>query len=233
MDHRRVRDILLLVLTINAGAVDVLSYLGLQRVFTANMTGNMVLLALSAGSGEEFGAIRAACACLGYVAGALTGARLVNVTRTPEVWPRRVTEAIYLELALLALVAIGWHLTATAPARPWLEVLIAVSACAMGLQSAAAARLAVPGISTTYVTGTLTSLMAELAALSGRSSWGLRAGVVVSVAIGAAANAVILRHWPPGAVLLPLTLIIAVAVTASRSFKTAAPASSAVAAGAT
>src|SRR3954469_16177891 len=42
----------LLVLTFSTGLVDAVSYLGLGRVFTANMTGNIVLLGFGiAGSG--------------------------------------------------------------------------------------------------------------------------------------------------------------------------------------
>src|SRR3954451_4229443 len=42
----------LLVLTLTTGLVDAVSYLGLGRVFTANMTGNIVLLRFGiAGSG--------------------------------------------------------------------------------------------------------------------------------------------------------------------------------------
>ena len=41
------RDRLLLALTFAAGSVDALSYVGLSRVFTANMTGNAVLLGLA------------------------------------------------------------------------------------------------------------------------------------------------------------------------------------------
>src|SRR5438270_9228101 len=42
----------LLVLTFTTGVVDAVSYLGLGRVFTANMTGNVVLLGFGiAGSG--------------------------------------------------------------------------------------------------------------------------------------------------------------------------------------
>jgi Protein of unknown function (DUF1275) len=42
------------------------------------------------------------------------------------------------------------------------HVLIVLSALAMGIQAAAVRRLGVPGIVTTYITGTLTSLMADL-----------------------------------------------------------------------
>jgi hypothetical protein len=43
------RDGLVLVLAGTAGCVDAISYLGLGHVFTANMTGNTVLLGVSLG----------------------------------------------------------------------------------------------------------------------------------------------------------------------------------------
>jgi len=42
-----IRNMLLLLLACAAGAIDAISYLGLGRVFTANMTGNTVLLGLA------------------------------------------------------------------------------------------------------------------------------------------------------------------------------------------
>jgi len=216
---RRLRDVLLLALTLNAGAIDALSYLGLHRVFTANMTGNMVLLALSAGQGQEFGAIRSATAFVGYAIGAFAGARIVGRSRSAEVWAPRVTTALAAELLLLVALALGWQASAAQPVRPVLELLIGFSAAAMGLQSAAAARLAVTGITTTYVTGTLTGLMSELAALAGRSSWGLRAGVITALAVGAGINALVLRYWPPGAALVPVAVLVGATLTALRYFR--------------
>lgn len=45
---------LLLLLACAAGAIDAISYLGLGRVFTANMTGNTVLLSLAPESAVLF-----------------------------------------------------------------------------------------------------------------------------------------------------------------------------------
>ena len=46
----RDRNIMLLLLCLTAGIVDVIGYLSIGHVFTANMTGNIVLLGLSIGN---------------------------------------------------------------------------------------------------------------------------------------------------------------------------------------
>jgi uncharacterized membrane protein YoaK (UPF0700 family) len=48
-----VRDVLLIALTVAAGVVETVSFLGLGQVFIANMTGNLVLLGISAGQGSS------------------------------------------------------------------------------------------------------------------------------------------------------------------------------------
>ena len=52
------RDAMVLVLTWAASGVDAISYLGLGHVFTANMTGNAVLLGLAVGQGQGLAALR-------------------------------------------------------------------------------------------------------------------------------------------------------------------------------
>ncbi len=67
-----------MLLTAAAACVDAISYLGLGRVFTANMTGNTVLLALAAVQGEARSTVRSVAALLGFAAGAAAGALIVR-----------------------------------------------------------------------------------------------------------------------------------------------------------
>src|SRR6266568_2112734 len=60
----------LLVLTVVSGLVDAVSYLGLGHVFTANMTGNVVLLGFAAAGASGF----SAPACLTSLGSSLIGA---------------------------------------------------------------------------------------------------------------------------------------------------------------
>src|SRR5215472_1672510 len=140
------RDALLVALTAAAGWVDALSYLALGHVFTANMTGNLVLLGVAVGSLEAGGALRSAVALAGFAAGALLGSALTRDAAGD--WPGRVTAALAVEAAALAAFTALWR------ASTGQEALIALSAVGMGIQSAAVRRLAVPGVATTFVTGT-------------------------------------------------------------------------------
>jgi uncharacterized membrane protein YoaK (UPF0700 family) len=68
---------------------------------------------------------------------------------------------VWIEGIILGVFTFIWHWGARSGAG--LYVLITLSALAMGIQSAAIRHLKVPGVSTTYITGTLTSMVAEIA----------------------------------------------------------------------
>jgi uncharacterized membrane protein YoaK (UPF0700 family) len=74
---------------------------------------------------------------------------------------------------------VGWEIAGDQPTTLALDILVALSAIAMGIQTAATRRLQVVGVTTTFVTGTLTSLVGELAAVRpGRSHWKLWAATL-------------------------------------------------------
>jgi uncharacterized membrane protein YoaK (UPF0700 family) len=150
-----------------AGIIDAVSYLGLGRVFTAMMTGNTVLLALAIGQGEAMAVVRSALALAGFSVGAATGALIVTRESTRGEWPPSVTAALAVEAALLAAFTVVWHVAGTALTSGSTNLLIVLSGLAMGVQAAAVRHLGIPGVATTYLTGTLTSLMAELVAWTG------------------------------------------------------------------
>jgi len=213
------RDRLLLALTFAAGCVDALSYLGLSRVFTANMTGNAVLLGLAIGQTEELQVAHSSAAIVGFVAGVLLGARLVGSSRERVVWSSRITAAVGLEALVLAVFAIGWWVTGPASRGSGLVGLIVLSGLAMGIQSAVARRLAVPGVSTTYVTGTITALIAELTSVSGAVGDRRRMTAVIgALLVGAVVGGVAQAYARPAAAVVPaLVVAFVVAVGASRS----------------
>jgi uncharacterized membrane protein YoaK (UPF0700 family) len=156
------RDGMLLLLTWAAGSVDAVSYLGLGHVFTAMMTGNTVLLGLAIGQGQALAALRSVIALAGFCLGAAVGAFIVERDKKQQDWPPAVTGALALEGITLGLFAIIWHFTDPTRSAGTLHVLILLSGLAMGIQAAAVRHLGVPGIATTYITGTLTSLMVDL-----------------------------------------------------------------------
>ncbi len=157
------RESMLLLLTMAAGSVDAISYLGLGHVFTAMMTGNTALLGLAVGQGQVLAALRNILALAGFAGGVAIGAAIVHRDPRQGDWPPVVTKALALEALLLALFASIWHLTGPGRAGIVVSVMIVLTAVAMGVQSAAVQRLGVPGVMTTYITGTLTNLMVDVA----------------------------------------------------------------------
>jgi uncharacterized membrane protein YoaK (UPF0700 family) len=152
------------------------------------------------------GAVRSAGALAGFAAGALLGSALTRDAAGE--WPRRVTAALGVEAAALVAFAAVWL------AGAGVEPLIALSAVGMGIQSAAVRRLAVPGVATTFVTGTLTSLMAGLAALRPASGWARQAAVLAALLAGAVAGAAAWARMPGVAPVGPAVLVTVVTLAA-------------------
>lgn len=148
---------MLVLLSSAAGCVDAVSYLGLGQVFTANMTGNTVLLGIAIGQAQGQAALRSGVALVGFIAGVTAGALIVERGREDAVWPLAVTVALALECVILVALAVGWNL-----AGGETYTLIFLAALAMGVQSVAVRRLGVSGVATTFITGTLTSLTRRL-----------------------------------------------------------------------
>jgi len=207
------RDLLVVALTLVSGATDAVGFTRLGGVFTSVMTGNMVLLGISAGRRDGSLAIHTGVAFLCYVAGTLLGGRIAGRPRPDQaLWPREVTIALYVELAVFAIFTVVWEATGAAPGTTAALCLLGVNAVALGMQSGAVLRFGVNGLSTTYLTGTLTTVIASLS--SGRSTKvsGRSVAVLCALVAGAALGAVLALHAPreaPLALVVPLIAVIA------------------------
>src|SRR3954454_24784619 len=91
---------MLLALTAATGAIDAVSYLALGRVFTANMTGNVVLLAFAAAGVPGLSVSRSLTALGGFFIGAVAGGRIAATfgSRSKRRW---IATALLAETALL------------------------------------------------------------------------------------------------------------------------------------
>lgn len=218
MDDPRRRDLLLVALTFAAGAVDAVVFLRLD-VFTAVMTGNIVLLGLAIGQGAFRNALRSLVALAAYAGGVLAAARLVGAAPHDSVWPAHVTRAFAIEWALHVVFLVGWILTDARPDGVAAASLIAVSGVAMGIQAATARTLA-PSMSTTYVTGTLTALLSELSALGALGPDSRRrVAIVIALLLGAVCGALVLVSAAVLAPVLPVLVIGAVVLIAATRFR--------------
>lgn len=215
LSTEEMRDVLLICLTFGSGAVDAISFLGLGRVFTAMMSGNIVLLGLAVGSAARSEALRSAVSLVVYAGGVFAAARLMRGSATPRVWPAGLTRALVYGAIAQAGVLAGWLGASGHPNQAFEVVLVGFSALAMGLQAGAVARLGVSGVTTTYVTGTLTGLIGALALGSGtRRELARRAVVLVALLAGAGCGALLLTDARSEAPALPLATTVVVLMTA-------------------
>lgn len=184
--------LVLLGLTFTSGMVDAVSYLGLGRVFTANMTGNLVLLGFGIAHSGGLPVVAPLISLGSFVLGAATGGLLGSRLRPRSV--AHVCAALTLEAALLAGATI---LTATVHVRAGSavgDVVIAALAVTMGVQTATARRLAVPDLPTTVITQTLTGLVADSRLFGGSGKGTVRRGsAVCSMLAGAVSGALLLK----------------------------------------
>lgn len=191
-----------------SGAVDVLAFIALGRVFAGVMTGNLVLLGLSlTGTGDEGGPVAPLLALAGYMAGVAVVAPFSRRRPgEPETrWPRAVVRWLAAEVVLLAAVAVVWAVTDGAPARPWRDVVLVAVAAAMGTQSAALVAAGAAGGPGTYFTGILTRLVARATGPEGVGLTDLGAlARLVALAAGAAVAALVYAASPPWAMAVPL-----------------------------
>lgn len=218
-EREQTRDLLLIILTVAAGLVDAVSYLGMGQIFTANMTGNIVFLALGVGSRELLTSLRSVDALFGFALGAFLGGRILGSEREPGVWRPRITWVLTGELAVMGGFAAGWALSGGSPSGNVLYLLIAVSAFGMGLQNAVAWHISVPGLTTTVVTSAMTGLMAQVAAL-GISGPAQRraAAAIIALFSGAALGAAVLLYAPAVPPFLTVAVLGIVVALAFRSF---------------
>jgi uncharacterized membrane protein YoaK (UPF0700 family) len=200
---RRVQPLLLALslLTLVTGLVDAACYLGLGRVFTANMTGNVVLLAFGATGAQGLPVLVPTVSLVVFLIGATAGGRLASSVVGPAgaevpapVRRRWVTITLLGELglaAVAAVVALGLPVGGGGARR---YVVIGLLAAALGLQNATVRRLAVPDATTTVLTLTLTGLAADSWLAGGRSPRaGRRVAAVGLTAAGALVGALLLR----------------------------------------
>src|SRR6476620_9977839 len=90
----------LLAMTAVTGLVDAVSFLSLGRVFTANMTGNRVLLAFATAHVSGLSIARALLALLAFLVGAILGGR-VMARASADSQIRFAAQAFLLEVAFL------------------------------------------------------------------------------------------------------------------------------------
>jgi uncharacterized membrane protein YoaK (UPF0700 family) len=195
------------VLTLTTGLVDAVSYLGLGRVFTANMTGNVVLLGFGIAGSGGLPVVAPIVSLAAFLVGA--GAGGVLAKRMGARHPQHVARALGFEVALIGAAAIVAAAVDVRPGAVSGDVVIALLALAMGVRNATVRVIGVPDLTTTVLTMTLTGLAADstLAGGSGKGS-ARRIAAVLAMLAGAVVGALLLKT----SIVLPLAAAAALAL---------------------
>jgi uncharacterized membrane protein YoaK (UPF0700 family) len=203
--HRHLSGFLLAFAGACVDAIAIVAF----NVLVAAQTGNTILFAVAIARGDFVTGLSSAVSIATFVAGALVGQALVE--RLPGAGVRAVLVA---EAAVLAGLLLVWLLFS-----PGAVFVVACSALAMGLQSAAALNLHTGP--TTYMTGLLTSVAADFARLILRRTRPPAAGgdegpneaLVWTIYLGGAiASGAAFLKFGPVALVLPLAALAAVAL---------------------
>lgn len=202
---------LMLVLTFVTGIIDAIGYLGLDRVFAGNMTGNVVILGLGLAGADELPVLGPAVALGGFLLGAALAGRALRRSARGE-WTATGTRVLVGCAAVLSAAAVLLLFAENLVQRLVMTSATLLLATAMGAQAATARRLAVQDVTTVVVTSTLTGLAADSWFAGGDSAlWLRRVGAVMAIIAGAVAGALmLLLHAAVGvAAAAVLTLVVA------------------------
>ena len=184
----------LFALTVVTGVIDAVSFLGLGHVFTANMTGNVVFMAFAAAGAPGLSFARSALALLAFLVGAAIGGRFAHA-RPGRLASKGPAMAFALEAAILAVAACASLGVEGGEPALFASLVIALTGLAMGIRNATVRKLAIPDMTTTVLTLTLTGIASDSSLAGGTNPrWKTRVATVVLTFLGAALGALVVRY---------------------------------------
>ena len=187
----------LFLLTFSTGLIDAASFIALGHVFTANMTGNVVFLAFAVAGVPGLSFPRSLASLAAFMIGAVIGGRL-NLHFGKGGRQRCINAAAAGETLLLVLAVIGVMWARNPSDQVGTHVAYAVivlTALAMGIRNAVVRKLAIPDLTTTVLTLTVTGLAAESSLAGGNNQrWFTRTAAILTMFVGAFTGAILLRY---------------------------------------
>lgn len=183
----------MLALTFSTGIVDAVGVLGLDQVFTGNMTGNIVILGMGLAGADDLPVAGPAVALVGFMTGATLAGRVLK-SAVDTGWTQAVAALIVFTAATES--GIAAVLIAHGSGIQDVQEALTVGSLgvAMGGQAAAGRQVAVKDVTTVVVTSNLTALEADSMFGPGvRGGSRCRLAAVVSILLGAVVGAVLLE----------------------------------------
>jgi uncharacterized membrane protein YoaK (UPF0700 family) len=214
---------LLVGMTVITGLVDAFSYLVLGHVFVANMTGNVVFLGFALAGVGGFSVTTSVVAVGAFVIGALGGGLFRSHLGTQV--GRQLGVATGIQLLLMAVALVLSAVAGGSVNGALRDGLVAILAAALGIQNATARGLAVPDLTTTVLTLTITGIAADAHAAGGSGARAGRRLISVGAMLGGAvAGGVLILRGQWTAALAVAVILMAVIFAATRLVPRWAPA---------
>lgn len=157
--HRHAHLTLMLALTFSTGVIDAVGFLGLDKVFVGNMTGNVVILGMGMVGADDLPVAGPALALVGFMAGAAGAGRALR-RKANGAWGVSTTIVLATVGMIVLVVAVAAAAVTPMPNDAMIAVTTLLGA-AMGMQAAAARALAVKDVTTVVVTSSITGLAAD------------------------------------------------------------------------
>jgi uncharacterized membrane protein YoaK (UPF0700 family) len=207
---------LLVAMTVVTGLVDAFSYLVLGHVFVANMTGNVVFLGFAVAGAHGFSIPASLTALVSFGIGSVVGGRIV--ARYGHHRGRHLAIATAAESVLVAVAVVLALWGSNAPQHAFRYALIVVLSLATGVQNASIRKLAVPDLTTTVLTMTVTGIGADSALGGGKGSKsGRRIVAVAAMFAGALLGALLVLH---ARIVVPLAIaFVVIALVSVASYR--------------
>lgn len=202
-------------MTLVTGLVDAFSYLVLGHVFVANMTGNIVFIALAGAKG--FSIPSSIIVLASFVSGTLGAGRIVsrlNLNRGRLLSSIAGLQAIFLAGALIL------SLVSRTPIASYFAYgLIIALGVSLGMQNSVARKLAVPDLATTVLSLTITGIGEDSRLVGGSGSKvGRRLTPVIAIFFGALLGSLLILY---SSIVYPLLIafsVVAIVALTSRVF---------------
>ncbi len=162
-------SLVLLLLTLAAAWMDMLSYLFLGRVFSSFMTGNVLFIGLGAAIGNSGLLLRALIAVLVFLVGAGFGSFCLGRAphqQTEMGWHYTFVRYLLMEWLILLVYGVIWLVTSNLSQHEGVQILLlGLGALGMGIQAALVFAFSIPGVVADALTATLIALGQDLSAV--------------------------------------------------------------------
>jgi len=199
----------LLLLTAATGAIDGVSYLALDRVFTGNMTGNVLFIGFGLVGVEDIPVLNNLIALLTFMVGAVIGARVTRHSGRVKL-PRASLLLLLIGTVAVFALAVVWILVGRI-GTPVMITITGVLALLLGAQAAAVKHVGIRDLSTVVVTMTMVNLSSDSRLAGGTgAAWLRRVAAIVMMGLGALGSAAVTLRWGGAYALLLAGAIMAV-----------------------